>query len=48
MEYARWIRKISWRKWQPTQKFCLGNPMDREVWQATTTIYEVTESDTTE
>ena len=23
------------RKWQPTQYFCLGNPMDRRDWQAT-------------
>ena len=31
-----WVRKILWgREWLPTQYSCLGNPMDRRVWQAT-------------
>ena len=31
-----WVRKIPWRrKWQPTPYSRLGNPMDREAWQAT-------------
>ena len=31
-----WVRMILWgREWLPTQYSCLGNPMDRRVWQAT-------------
>ena len=31
-----WVWKIPWsKKWQPLQYSCLGNPMDREAWQAT-------------
>ena len=34
-----WVRSLCWkipwkRKWQPTSYSCLGNPMDRGVWQA--------------
>ena len=30
-----WVWKIPWsKKWQPLQYSCLGNPMDREAWQA--------------
>ena len=31
-----WVREIPWRKtWKPTPVFCLKNPIDRGVWQAT-------------
>ena len=30
------LGRVPWRrKWQPTPVFLLGNPMDREAWQAT-------------
>ena len=32
------------RKWQPTQLFCLKNPMDRRAWWAT--VHRVAESRT--
>ena len=34
-QFDPWVEKIPWRrKWQPTEYSCLGNPMDREAWQA--------------
>ena len=31
-----WVRKIPWRReWLTIPIFLLGNPMDREAWQAT-------------
>ena len=42
-----WVRKIPWsRKWLPTPVFLMGNPMDREAWQAA--VHEVKKSYTTE
>ena len=34
-KFNPWVKKIPRRrKWQPTPVFLLGNPMDREAWQA--------------
>ena len=34
--FYSWIMRIPWRRaWQPTQYYCLKNPMDRVAWQAT-------------
>ena len=30
-----WVRKIPWRKWQPTPVFLLGKSHERRAWRAT-------------
>ena len=43
--FNSWVGKIPWRRaWQPTLVFCLGNLMDRGVWQAK--VHRVTKSQT--
>ena len=35
LRFDSWVGKFPWRwKWKPTPVFLLGNPMDREAWQA--------------
>ena len=43
--FSPWVGKIPWRrKWQPTQVFLPGNPMDRGAWWAT--VHGVAKSQT--